>query len=132
MKCFISCTAIFLFILSCGNPKFEEGNIIILITEKASEKDGLYLNLSDPEIIIQTYSGEEVRYFAEFDKNDRKSIPYAEAYKNYKERYKKSYYELFPSDLLTHEPNRTYNAIMIDTLKKKAFTNKIGEASRMY
>lgn len=48
MKCLIVYAVIFLFMLSCRGPKNTENYVVILITEKASEKDGLYLNLSGP------------------------------------------------------------------------------------
>lgn len=132
MKRLVIYAVSFILLLACSSPSTEEDFVVILITKKAPQKDGIYLNLADPNIVVQTYSGEALRYFVEFNKSERKSISYDKAYRIYKKRYKKSYYELFPGDFLEGAPNRTYNAIMIDTLKETAFTNKIGDTFRMY
>ena len=120
-----------LLVISCQKKGREERDVFIVI-EKASDKDGLYLNLSDPDILYLQYSNEILRYFREFDKTDRKSMPYDEAYNLFRKRYKESYNNLFPSDFNRSQLTKSYNVVVIDTIRGKAFMSKVGQITVMY
>ena len=122
----------FLLLLGCQQKSEEEKTMVFITIEKAVPKDGLYLNLSDPKVLYLKHDDEVLRYFMEFDTISRKPVPYSEAYRLYEKRYQASYYDLLPTDFNPSERSDTYKALIIDTIRKTAFTNSIGNTWVLY
>ena len=122
----------FLLLPGCQQKSEEEKTMVFITIEKVVSKDGLYLNLSDPDILYLQHTDEVSTYFREFDTLGRKSVPYSEAYRLYEKRYKDSFYELLPTDFDQTDPSETYKALIIDTVRKSAFTNTIYQTIRLF
>jgi hypothetical protein len=130
LRSFVYLSAILLS--GCKSSFNDDPLMVFIIIDEKTERDGLYLNTRDPDILIQKHNGEVLRYFNEFDKKKRRPIDYSDAHKIYESRFRDSYFELFPSDLNYPDTALAYDALLIDIVNKTAFINKIGPSSRIY